>query len=215
MIEFQEFPKIPRYQREVIISEKIDGTNAAVVWVMIRAPGADWDHEVLTPDVITTRDLHDQHGQFLGTYALLAQSRSRLIVPETTRKGADNHGFAQWVQGHADELKALGPGVHFGEWWGSGIQRRYGLTDKRFSLFNVSRWGNHNPDTPPCCHVVPVLAHGLPNLIDDTLLQLRQSGSAAAPGFMNPEGIIVWHTTSKQYYKVMLVNDDTPKGKAA
>lgn len=31
MIEFKEFPKIARLNREVIVTEKIDGTNAAVV----------------------------------------------------------------------------------------------------------------------------------------------------------------------------------------
>jgi hypothetical protein len=206
MIEFQEFPKIPRYKREVIITEKIDGTNAAVVWAPLDAT-ASFDN------LLGTHTLRDQHGADLGHYGLFAQSRSRIIVPETRRKGADNHGFAQWVSENADELTKLGPGVHYGEWWGSGIQRRYGLTEKRFSLFNVSRWGKHNPNTPTCCHVVPVLAHGLPNLVDDTLLQLRHGGSAASPGFMNPEGIIIWHTTSKQYYKVMLDNDETPKSK--
>jgi len=30
MTEFQEFPKIARYSRDVIVTEKIDGTNACV-----------------------------------------------------------------------------------------------------------------------------------------------------------------------------------------
>src|SRR4051812_4307796 len=70
-----------------------------------------------------------------------AGSRSRWITPE-----ADNFGFARWVAEHAEELRALGPGFHFGEWWGSGIQRRYGLDEKRFSLFNVGRWGEGGKD---------------------------------------------------------------------
>src|SRR5687767_11177216 len=63
-----------------------------------------------------------------------AQSRSTIITPQN-----DNFGFAKWVQDNAEELKQLGPGYHYGEWWGCGIQRKYGLDEKRFSLFNVSR----------------------------------------------------------------------------
>ena len=66
----------------------------------------------------------------------LTGSRTRWITPED-----DNYGFAKWALAHKDELMALGPGRHFGEWWGSGCQRGYGLTngEKRFSLFNTSR----------------------------------------------------------------------------
>jgi len=30
---------------------------------------------------------------------------------------------------------------------------------------------------------------------------------------MSPEGVIIYHSTSKNYFKVMLRNDDLPKGK--
>lgn len=82
-------------------------------------------------------------------------SRSRYITPAD-----DNYGFARWAEAHKDELIKLGPGRHFGEWWGSGIQRGYGLKngDKRFSLFNVGRW---TPETlPACVGLVPVLYEG-------------------------------------------------------
>ena len=58
-------------------------------------------------------------------------SRSRWITPG---KDTDNYGFAGWVEQNRAELLGLGDGTHFGEWWGSGIQRNYGLTEKRFSL---------------------------------------------------------------------------------
>lgn len=103
--DFVEFPKIARYSREVIVSEKIDGTNACVFI------GDD--------------------GQFL------TGSRTRWITPD-----ADNYGFSRWAHEHKDELLALGPGRHFGEWWGSGCQRGYDLPkgEKRFSLFNSCRF---------------------------------------------------------------------------
>src|SRR3990167_4835012 len=75
----------------------------------------------------------------------------------------DNHGFRAWAEEHRDELLTLGPGRHFGEWWGSGIQRGYGLArgEKRFSLFNVSKWtGPEALAKPACCSVVPVLYRG-------------------------------------------------------
>ena len=33
MTEFQKYPSIPRYRKDISITEKIDGTNAAVVIV--------------------------------------------------------------------------------------------------------------------------------------------------------------------------------------
>ena len=52
---------------------------------------------------------------------VLAGSRNRWLTVES-----DNFGFAAWVKAHEDELRTgLGPGRHFGEWWGAGIQRPY------------------------------------------------------------------------------------------
>lgn len=110
------------------------------------------------------------------------------------------------------ELRNLGPGYHYGEWWGAGIQRRYGLTgtDKRFSLFNVHRW---EADRPACCSVVPVLWRG--NLIDLSVAaladELRTNGSIAAPGFMGPEGFVVFHSAASVLFKYTL-NGDGHKG---
>src|ERR1700744_4152565 len=83
-----------------------------------------------------------------------AQSRNRLLTPGKN----DNYGFAGWVEENKEELFKLGPGHHFGEWWGKSIARNYGLDERRFSLFNVKRWVE---DTKPsCCHVVPVIYAG-------------------------------------------------------
>jgi len=141
------------------------------------------------------------------TATIRAGSRSRWITPED-----DNHGFARWVHANADELRALGPGFHYGEWWGAGIQRRYGLDHKRFSLFNAGRWTDDV--RPKCCHVVPVLAQGAQEYaVESALLQLQTNGSIAVPGFMKPEGIVVYHTASRSLFKVTLEKDDEPKGR--
>ena len=156
MNEFIEFPKMARYSRDVIVTEKIDGTNAQVY---------------ITED-----------GQFF------TGSRTRWITPED-----DNYGFARWANDHKEELMQLGPGRHFGEWWGRRIQRGYGIMERRFSLFNVARWGLNRP---ACCHVVPVLWGGKMDDLDAAKIldTLWESGSIAAPGFQDPEGIVIYHT---------------------
>lgn len=140
---------------------------------------------------------------------MLYGSRSRYITPAD-----DNFGFARWAESHYDDLLKLGPGRHFGEWWGSGIQRGYGLTggEKRFSLFNVGRW---TPETlPSCVGLVPKLYEGIfsSNIVDAQLEALRTGGSVASPGFMKPEGIIVYHVAARSMFKVTLDKDDEYKG---
>lgn len=139
---------------------------------------------------------------------VFAGSRSRLITPKD-----DNFGFAAWVDKNADDLRKLGPGRHYGEWWGAGIQRRYGLTERRFSLFNTARWSDDSV-RPACCHVVPVLYQGIMHTyaVDNAIQELRALGSKAAPGFMDPEGVIVWHEAARQYFKITCKNDEKPKG---
>jgi hypothetical protein len=188
-VEFTPFAKIHRLSRDMIVTEKLDGTNA----------------QVFVADDGSVR----------------AGSRNRWLTPE-----ADNFGFAAWVRDHADELRALGPGRHFGEWWGAGIQRGYGLTEKRFSLFNVSRWNAVENDMEggaregyrcrevPCCHVVPVLKRRTFDtaVVEAALLDLTQLGSAAAPGFMKPEGVVVFHAASGTLFKKTLDKHDGRKG---
>lgn len=144
--------------------------------------------------------------------SVLAGSRTRWITPQS-----DNCGFAGWVERNAEELRKLGPGHHFGEWWGSGIQRRYGLSEKRFSLFNVDRWTNPDGTSKlptDVVSIVPVLYRGNmeDSAINRALDTLRKEGSRAVPGWMSPEGAVVFLYASHQMYKVLLENDETPKG---
>ena len=195
MQEFISFKKIVRYSREVIVTEKIDGTNAQV---------------------------------FIGNDGeFLTGSRNRWITPE-----ADNYGFSKWAYDHKDELMMLGPGRHYGEWWGSGINRGYGLigTDKRFSIFNVIRWCKnedsrqqiHSLDSrvvavqdvlPPCVSLVPVLWRGRFDDMNLSLIMghLHLMGSVAAPGYMRPEGVVIYHVVGNVLFKKTLEKDETPK----
>jgi hypothetical protein len=206
-IPFVPAPKTPRLNREIIVTEKVDGTRATIF-------------------------IDDSGELFCG-------SRNKWITPQE-----DNYGFARWAEDNREELLKLGPGRFEGEWWGQGIQRNYGLTERRFSLFNVARWvprtglggatlalpgitqvipgarqadGTYAPSTfkegPACCHVVPVLWRGNfhSQHIENTLENLRANGSYAAPGFMRPEGIVIYHTASKQLFKATCQNDDKRK----
>lgn len=182
-IPFESFQKIPRLNRAVVVTEKIDGTNA-VIYI---------------PD---------------NGIEVFAGSRTRWITPEN-----DNYSFAKWVEANKTELLKLGPGLHYGEWWGSGIQRGYGLKngEKRFSLFNTARWAE-NPNRPACCLTVPLLYCGsfedflIGNNMAAILNDLKTNGSKAQPGFMNPEGIVVYHAASRMLFKKTLDKDDQPKG---
>lgn len=139
---------------------------------------------------------------------ILVGSRTRWITPED-----DNYGFARWVMANKEELLKLGPGTHHGEWWGQGIQRNYGLKEKRFSLFNTSKWLD-DAVRPACCSVVPMLYSGPFDTveIDRVLGALSINGSIAAPGFMKPEGIVVYHVAGNVMFKKTLDKNDGHKG---
>jgi hypothetical protein len=198
-IPFVSAPKTPRLNREICITEKLDGSRATIF-------------------------IDDSGELFCG-------SRNRWISPEN-----DNYGFARWAEGNREDLLKLGPGRVDGEWWGRGIQRNYGLAERRFSLFNVARWvssqadptrpgvfraekddGTDAPatfqDGPACLFVVPVLWRGQfhSQQIENVLTNLRGIGSYAAPGFRNPEGIVVFHTAAGFCFKVTLEGDDKRK----
>lgn len=191
-IEFKSFPKIARFSRPCVITEKIDGTNASIT---------------ITED-----------GQFLTA------SRSQWITPEK-----DNYGFSRWAHEHRDELMTLGVGSHFGEWWGQGCQRGYGLKEKRFSMFNVKRWVLNGQEPgiipqqdprvvkmqdvlPSCVGLVPILVECQFDSVGDAakgcMSCLAELGSRAAPGFMNPEGIIIFHTAGNMMFKKTFEKDE-------
>lgn len=163
---FKAWPKIPRYKNEkIVVTEKIDGSNAAVIVT-------EWGD-------------------------VFAQSRNRILRPESSD---DNFGFGKWVEYNKSQLFHLGIGHHFGEWWGLGIQRRYGMKEKVFSIFNTYRPKESLPD---CVRQVPILGDDIEAAVE----LLKQQGSQAAPGFMNPEGVVIYSTLHKTRYKI-IINED-------
>lgn len=176
--EFISFNKIPRLHRECVVTEKIDGTNAQIV---------------ISED---------------PTLPIMVGSRNRWITPGKT---TDNYGFAAWVAANESALRLLGPGRHFGEWYGVGIARGYGLSERRWALFNVTQWKDKLPEgLPSNVHVVPLL-EVVPSILDvgvhRAVYRLQECGSFAVPGFMDPEGIVVYHKAAGQLFKMTFGGD--------
>jgi len=189
-------------KEQVTVTEKIDGSNSAV---RIRPFNIDDDRI----DQVDTVSIDGEK------YTLWAQSRKRLLQPV---KEKDNFGFARWVYDNAPALvRVLGPGDHYGEWWGSGIQRSYGLSEKRFSLFNAPRWSEVLSPTEALSevsnlYIVPLLFKGRFYDLDTKSLRddLVENGSKVVPGFKS-EGMVVYLREVNASYKVLLENDEIHK----
>lgn len=182
---FQAFRKIPRLFREVVITEKIDGSNGSIT--------------------------------ITGDGQIRAGCRTRYVYPNKPKEEGkkaevtDNFGFAAWVEANRQELLKLGPGRHFGEWYGKGINRGYGLQDKRFALFNVSI---DRSGAPSCVGFVPILYSGPFDsiVVTDCLRRLKESGSVAVPGFRPAEGVVIYHKAGGVLFKATIEGDESGKG---
>lgn len=180
---FEPWAKIPRLRNEVVtITEKLDGTNGQVC---------------VTPEGY-----------------VFAGSRGRWLVGADAKgKPNDNYGFRVWVEENKNELVKLGVGRHYGEWFGYGIgPRGYGLPNKRFALFNTFR---PKESLPPVVENVTILYQGtgmgLTEIVARIMDDLKTTGSKHVPGYMRPEGIVVYSSLTKTRYKVLCENDDGPK----
>ena len=102
-LKFEPFPKIPRLSRPVVVTEKIDGTNASLTIIpeeQARSSILSYDGLIVLNNNGRFSDVHDAW--------LIAASRKRWIKP-----GDDNFGFANWAWEHVDELMhGLGKGTH-------------------------------------------------------------------------------------------------------
>lgn len=201
-MEFIKWPKTPRLFRDIVVTEKLDGTNSAII-IQEHVPFGDAEQRIA---IVEDGD---------KAYAIGAQSRNRLIFPGKT---TDNYGFAAWVQENAEQLfDLLGPGRHYGEWWGQGIARKYGVPYRVFSLFNTEKHRDlYDTVGDHFIEAVPVLYEGDfdQDEILNALRHLKEFGSVASIGFPNPEGIVVYHTQSRKTYKVTLDNQDKGKWEA-
>jgi hypothetical protein len=179
MPDFPSYGKTPRWNKPVLVTEKIDGTNGLVY---------------ISPEGVVRPG-----------------SRNRWL----DEGQPDNHGFGAWVRANAEALAAeLGPGHHYGEWWGGSIAKRYPGFPKVFSLFNAERWTDAGLTV---CSVVPVLASlDKPDSLEIAAIVsiLKRNGSVVAPGCVS-EGVIVRFSVNGQVYKVLCENDILPKSVAS
>lgn len=210
-------PPIARLHRPWVLTEKIDGTNGLIAVKDVtyisrdpEDPSTHWPPPLATYGVLdeTSREGWKVHGIWAG-------SKNQWLGPD-----GDNFGFGAWVrENHAALILTLGEGLHRGEWWGSGIQTGYGLPkgERRFSLFNTSRF---DPavvsEGVPGLGVVPLLTdecpgHRVNEVVAAWLAELEMDGSRAAPGFMNPEGVVAFQPSSQVTFKATIVGDETPK----
>ena len=148
-----------------------------------------WENETY----VITEKLDGSNGCVIVTEHgdVFAQSRTRVLTEDS-----DNYEFCKWVNGNKDELLKLGVGYHYGEWWGKGINRNYGLREKRFSLFN-----HYVENLPDCVSVVPIVA----DTYEQAWERLDREGSIAVPGYMSPEGFVLqakFHRNVR--YKVLM-----------
>lgn len=178
--DFAKWPSIQRLSSEICwITEKIDGTNGVIF-----VPESSSD-------------------------PVLAGSRERWLTNadgSPPENGKDNFGFGVWVHERSKILRRLGPGYHYGEFHGAGIQRKYGLPDKRWASFEYWR---SDINIPGVC-VVPVLYAGEPveGIIGHTVDSLRSGGSVLYPGFMQPEGVVVTYKEMRSCkFKKLCEND--------
>jgi hypothetical protein len=153
-VPFTEFDKISRLNREVIVTEKIDGTNGQV--------------------------------------------HIRPAAGDSLEMGYDTQID---VNGEPHYIRA-------------------GLSEKRWSLFNVGRWRDPcdmlAPASavlvPQCCNVVPIIAVGTGfDAVYQAIKDLRDKGSYAAPGFTKPEGVVAFHTHSRALFKMTIEKDTEHK----
>lgn len=178
-MEFVEYGKTSRLYRDIVITEKIDGSNCVI--------GIDTE-----------------------TGLIRAGSRTKWL------DDADHFGFREWVLENRDTLmEDLGDGLHRGEWFGQRMQRKYDMNHREFALFNTEKWSNVDFKTQHL-RTVPILYQGMFSepAISFCLWDLKHNGSAAVPGFMNPEGICVFHTQANIVFKVLLENDQMSKTEA-
>ena len=117
--------------------------------------------------------------------------------------GQDGSYLAEYLLSKGHEVRKLGSGYHYGEWWGHKIQRGYGLKHRVFSLFQT-----RCKELPQCVNTVPCLGQtnfsDLKNTIQNLWLE-KMSWCAKEQGvdYESCEGFIVLSALTGIRYKVV------------
>lgn len=124
------------------------------------------------------------------------QSRNRML---TLDKQNDNFGFAHWAHNTEGLFEFFGPGRHYGEWFGCGIQRGYGMSERCFAPFNTGLFSQERIEAgaPDGVTYTPVLGvcqlTELNETVDQVMGVLSTDGSHTREGWgWAPEGSMIW-----------------------
>ena len=188
MMEFIEFKKIPRLSREVILTEKIDGTNGVI---HIGESG-----EFLVGSRTRWIDEHTDNHNF---WHWCMENKTDL-----SNLGIGAHYGEWWGNGIQ-----RGYNLPKGEKRFSLFNCRRWVKDRTQPLLEKQEY------CPECCYVVPILWTGIFDTleIDKVLDKLSQNGSMASLGYKLPEGIVIYHKAANMYFKKTILKDTEWKGK--
>jgi hypothetical protein len=182
--EFKEFKKIPRLSREIVITEKIDGTNGLI-----------YIDELGNFFVGSKNRWLDDHQDNHGFWHWAVDNKEELL-----NLGKGYHYGEWWGKG-------IQRGYNLQEKRFSLFNVGKWVKDRTQTLKEKQEY------CPECCNVVPILYEGMFNtsIISSVLDELKITGSKASPNFMKPEGIIIYHKVGNLYFKKTIENDE--KGK--
>ena len=197
--EFIKFPKIPRYSREAIVTEKIDGTSVQIY--------IGEDGEFLTG---SRRRWITPNTDHYGFSRWAHDHKEELLT-----LGPGRHSGEWW-----------GGGIQRGYGLQKDDKRFSMFNVIRWCLHDQEPQQVPKEDPriikmqdilPPCVGLVPILWRGCFDSIpiDHILEILTLKGSQASRGFMNPEGIVIHHVAGCVSFKKTLKGDDMPKSKLA
>ena len=163
---YSSFPSIERLENiYCIISEKIDGTNGLI-------------------------EINETNVRF--------GSRNRYISFSD-----DNAGFANFFKDYEARFKDAAKDITtdesyplriYGEWFGCGIQRNYGLKDKLFMPFS-SFYGEKLIEYQVPNVITPNIMYTgkfSMEIVDTCMQQLKLNGSGVVKDYKQPEGIVIF-----------------------
>lgn len=172
-MSYPSFPSIERLENLYChITEKVDGTNGLIK---------------------------------ISRYVCFG-SRNRYITPED-----DNNGFAKFFSKYQKELFSVfntidkeyppngidAPLNIYGEWFGKGIQRGYGLAEKHFMPFSEFLATKLIDAGVPNIKMPVTLYSGKFSIatLDGCMNKLKDEGSQVIPGYNRPEGVVIYFPT--------------------
>ena len=175
--EHKEFHKIPRYSRECIITEKIDGSNGLIYIDENNNIFAGSHHRWLWGS--TQKEIHnDNHG-----FAQWVKDNKE----ELLKLGKGYH-YGEW----------MGKGINRN--YGLKENRFYLFNVSKWSDDTI------RPKCCYVVPILFEGMFTTEN-IEKTLNSLKDNGSVAIPSYSNPEGIVIFHKASGHLYKKTIKGD--------